>query len=34
MVSWPEKSPGRIEGEGVDGCQYDDGDDGVGKDKY
>ena len=29
MVSRPEKSPGRTEGEGVDGCRYDDGDDGV-----
>ena len=34
VVSRPEKSPGRTEGEGVDGCQYDDGDDDVGKDKY
>ena len=33
MVSRPEKSPGRTEGEGVDGCQYDRGDDGVDKDK-
>ena len=33
VVSRPEKSPGRTEGEGVDGCQYDGGDDGVDKDK-
>ena len=34
MVSRPEKSPRRTKGEGVDVCQYDDGDDDVGKDKY
>ena len=34
MVSRPEKSPGRTEGEGVDGCRFDDDDDDVGKDKY
>ena len=33
MISRPKKSPGRTEGEGVDGCRYDDGDGGVGKEK-